>query len=94
MAEPHDVNLTQWALGALAVAVAAAFGWLRQQIARAEDRMAAEDSKIWSEVTKDRDRADEFRERTLERLGAMPTKEDLAAMEARLMASLDRHQSR
>lgn len=101
MAEPqHDPTLLSWALGALATAVSAAFGWVWQRLARTEDRMSAEDAKLraemaegrdklWTAVQTDRDRAQAFRERTLERLGEMPTKSDLAEMERRLAARLD-----
>lgn len=94
MAEPHDVNLTQWALGALAAAVAAGFGWLRQQLSRAEDRMTSEDAKLWQAITVDRDKAQAFRESMLERVGKLPTKDDLAAMERRIVDTLDRHHPR
>lgn len=100
MAEPHDATLLSWALGALTAAVSAGFGWVWQRLARTEDRMSAEDArlrdeiadgndKLWTALQTDRDRAQAFRERTLERLGEMPTKSDLAEMERRLAARLD-----
>lgn len=103
MAEPHDVNLTQWALGIVTLAVSGAITWLRQIIGRTEDRMNAEharlratiteeDGKLWAARASDLNSAQAFREHTLERLGEMPTKQDLAAMEARLLAGLDRRQ--
>lgn len=58
----------------------------------AEAARAAGDAgidKLWNAVTEDRKAASEHRERMIERMGAVATREDLANMEARIMKQLE-----
>jgi len=102
MAAPDsDPNLLQWSMGLVAAVLAAWINWLRakidslqQAIASAHDAAikAAHDGDrdLWSAITKDRDAADAWRTRMLERMADIPTKSELAAMEARLAHRIDR----
>ena len=106
----NDPGLLGWALGAVASAVAAAFTWIWNRMqaieARLEARVTATEATekthastadvrdIWAAITDDRKQAAQFRERTLERLGEMPTKVDLRQMEDRLQACIDRQTKR
>jgi uncharacterized protein HemX len=106
----NDPGLLGWALGAVATAVAAAFSWIWNRMQALENRLdarvaateahdkthasASDVRDLWAAITEDRKEVSAFRERILERVGQLPTKEDLAATEARLIASLDRQHHR
>ncbi len=95
----NDPGLLGWALAALGSAVAAAFTWIWNRMqaieARLEARVSATEAvekthasandvrDLWTAISKDREQAAAFRERTLERLGEMPTKVDLRQMAGR-----------
>jgi hypothetical protein len=106
----NDAGLLGWALGAVATAVAAAFSWIWNRMQSIESRLdarvtvaeaaakttasAADVRDLWAAITEDRKAGSAFREKILEHIGHLPTKEDLTATEARLIATLDRQNHR
>jgi hypothetical protein len=97
----QEVGIAQVALGGATAALAGAFTWLWNRLASVEARFDARISEarqvsmtevrdIWAAIDADRRSAATYRERTLERLGDMPTRADLAALENRLVALVTR----
>lgn len=97
----NEVNLAQWALGAVTTALAGALTWLWNRTTGLESRLDAritaagaaaksDNRDIWTAITEDRRSATAYRERTLERLAEMPTKTDLQNLENRITAALNR----
>lgn len=82
-----EVGWLEWALGLLMPCVLAVLGWFHVRLNRSEDKMQADNGRLW-EALKEADR--DFQAHRGVVLGSMITKEDLAAMESRIMAALDR----
>lgn len=94
MADAHDPNLATWGLGAVTVALSGAFTWLWNRMAGVEARHDAALRDVWSVINSERDKAQTSREKLLERLSEMPTKDDFKRLEDRLMAAMAQHQAR
>jgi hypothetical protein len=92
MAESHDANLLQWALAGISAGLTGAFTWLWNRLAGLETRQDAAMRDLWAVVNSERDKAQASREKLLERLADMPTKDDFQRLEDRLTAAL--HQPR
>lgn len=90
MAEPHDPNLATWGLGAVSLALSGAFTWLWSRIASVETRQDMAMRDLWTAINSERDKAQASRERVLERLSEMPTKDDFKRLEDRLAAMTHR----
>jgi len=98
----QEVNIGQMALAAATAALGGAFTWLWNRLSGVEARLdaritearkaATSDTRdIWTALDADRRAATAARERTLERLGEMPTKSDIAALETRIATMLAHH---
>jgi hypothetical protein len=98
----QEVNVAQVALAAATAALGGAFTWLWNRLSGVEARLdarisearkaaTADNRDIWTALDADRRAAAAARERTLERLGEMPTKSDLAALETRIASMLTHH---
>jgi hypothetical protein len=90
MADTNDPNLATWGLGAVSLALSGAFTWLWSRIASVEARQDLAMRDLWLAVNTERDKAQASRERVLERLSEMPTKDDFKRLEDRL-AAMTRH---
>lgn len=101
-----EVGIVQWALGIVVGVLTVALGWLWTRVEGLDGRLqariaevaraaaidtAAGDRDLWSAYTTERQRAEDYRSKMLERVGGLVTKEDLAAMEARISQRIDRH---
>ena len=91
MADAHDPNLATWGLGAVTLALSGAFTWLWNRLAGVEQRHDTALRDVWSAINSERDKAEKSRERVLERLSEIPTKDDFKRLEDRLTAALARH---
>ena len=89
MADPHpDTDTLKWAIGLVAAGASAAWGYIWTEIrslraaiqsraTEAQNAITAGDDKLWQHVTKEAENGQAFRERMLERIGQLPTKDDL-----------------
>lgn len=84
MSGQSDNDLTRWALGAVATAVAAGFTWVWNRIQGLEARQDQANRDLWNVINAERKDTQQFREKILEGLRDVPTKGDLEAMERRL----------
>lgn len=92
MAEPHDPNLAQWALGGMSALLTGALTWLWNRQTSAEARQDKAVSDLWTVINAERDKATASREKLLERLADMPTKDDFKRLEDRLTAAVNARQ--
>lgn len=81
-------NWLQWVVGILSTLFVGAFGYTHKQIAAARKEAQDGDDKLWGEHNKERDKNSDFRTAIAEKVGALPTKDDIQAMEARVTAAI------
>jgi hypothetical protein len=65
-------------------------GWLWTRISGAEARTESQFRDVWSTINAERAASAQSRERMLERLASMPTKDDFARFETRITEALAR----
>lgn len=95
MSESHGPTLWQAVTALLGLAQAGflmVIGWLWSRISSAETRVDAQFRDVWSTINTERAAAAQSRERMLERLGTMPTKDDFARLETRITEALARRE--
>jgi hypothetical protein len=93
MSEGSGPTLWQAVTALLGLAQAAflmGVGWLWSRISGAEARTESQIRDVWSAINAERRAAEQSRERMLERLGTMPTKDDFARLETRITEALAR----
>lgn len=106
MSESHDPNMGQWALGAFTTLLGLCFAWLWSRVEGIENRLGtriaenaaahantttAGDRELWAALATERQRAEDFRTKIIEQVGALPNKADLAAMEERISRRIESH---
>lgn len=80
----------QWVFGAVVTGTLAGLGYTNRRIGAVEKKSSEDDDKLWAAHDSERSLNSSFRERFSEKVAALPTKDDLAQMETRIMSAIER----